>query len=703
MKEHTIVFVGNPNVGKSAWINELSDAHFKVGNWPGVTVERKEASVIWQKEQYHLIDLPGCYSLNAQGNEEEITSRFLKEHCVDLIVNVVDASNLSRNLYLTLLLRELQIPMIIIFNFMDVVEKAQMQIDTLRMARRLQIPILPVSVFHKQDKKIVKEAILAHIQDTGFYYPLLSNEDVEVYVDLYNYIDDHLPSYVELSEQKRHMFTFSLLKQETSAFAQAQSWQMDIGKLEELSHSLNIQKVNKSRYHVIEDLMKYVKYTQGKSNALTKKLDHILLHRYLGLPIFFLLFTMLLLFVFQFSAPFNAFIEFLINDIFKRYFHVMISILPQAVQDLLMDGVLAGVGGVLSFVPMLALLYLVMSLLEESGYMSRIAFLLDRMMRCFHLSGKSFVSLLLGFGCNVPAIYAARTLDNEHQKRLTAILVPFMSCGARLPVYVLFASAFFPSKAAWMMLTVYGIGILMALLLALLLSRRKEFKDDGLFVMELPAYHMPNLSVVAHKVKEEVKNYVKKAFGVVLWAMVLLWGISYFPDGDIQTSYMASASKFIAPIFEPAGFGTRWECVASLPGGIIAKETIVGYFHTVMNVQEEEVILKPDITKDLERIKDTFVSTCQQAIHDTLFPSIRLKAEDGQDVKQISTLWQDSHANVRAFSFMVYVLLSIPCIMTLQALYHEYGIKLLALSFGIMLVLPYLVSVFIYQFFSFFL
>lgn len=702
MKEYTIAFVGNPNVGKSAWINMLSDAHFKVGNWPGVTVERKEAIVNWNQDRFHLIDLPGCYSLSREGNEEKITADFLKHESVDLIVNVVDASNLSRNLYLTLLLRELQIPMILIFNFMDVVEKAGIRMDLARISRRLQLPILPVSAFHKQDKSLVMNAILAHIHDTGFYYPLLSNEDVEVYVALYNYIDDHLPSYTALSEQQHHVFTFSLLKQEEGALAQAQSWQMEESILKDICSPLNAQRINESRYHVITELMKFVR-EEGKKDAWTRKIDQILLHRYLGLPIFFVLFTILLLFVFQFSAPFNAFIEFLINDILKSYVYALIQVFPQALQKLLLDGVLAGIGGVLSFVPMLALLYLTLSLLEESGYMSRIAYLLDRMMRVFHLSGKSFVSLLLGFGCNVPAIYAARTLDHEHQKRLTAILVPFMSCGARLPVYVLFASAFFPQKAALMILSVYGIGIFMALLLALVLSRKKEFKDEGLFVMELPAYHLPNSSVVFHKVKEEVKNYVKKAFGIVLWAMVLLWGISYFPNGDIQTSYMASVSKLVAPIFEPAGFGTRWECVASLPGGVIAKETIVGYFHTVLQAQEEENIPVPDIKRDAFRIKDAFLTTCQQAVQDTLFPTIHLKAEDGQDVQALTTLWHDPYANLRAFSFMVYVLLSIPCIMTLQALYHEYGKKLLLLSLGIMLVLPYLVSIFIFQFFSFFL
>ena len=700
MKEHIIAFVGNPNVGKSAWINALSNAKLKVGNWPGVTVERTEAKIVWHEETYHLIDLPGCYSLEHNVNEETITGEFLSKEHVDLIVNVVDATRLAHHLYLTLLLRELQIPMLIIFNFMDVVKKKGISIDVEKISRRLQIPILAVSAFHKEDTAIVQTAIEQTQHTSGFYYPLLSNEDIETYVALYNYLDDRLPSYMDISEQKRHVLTYELLQGKEQAFHQIESWHLDRDMIHSLCNGCNKAHIDASRYRVIEQLMRFVKETDGKQTRMTQRLDAILLHRYIGLPVFFVLFTMLLLFTFQFSAPWNDFVEFLINDILRGYIAMLASPLPKAFQHLILDGILSGVGGVLSFVPMLSILYMILSFLEESGYMSRIAVLLDRMMRVFHLSGKSFVSLLMGFGCNVPAIYAARTLDDEHQKRLTAILVPFMSCGARLPVYVLFASAFFPHKAALMSLSIYGIGILMALSVAMILSKHNGFKEEGIFVLELPDYHMPSPHVVFRKVKEEVKNYVKKAFGIVLWAMILLWGISYFPNGEIQSSYMASFAKTIAPMFEPAGFGTRWECVASLPGGIIAKETIVGYFSTVLEGAQEQSVHEMNIQQNFIRIKDAFLSSCQRSIHDTLFPSVDLKAEDEQEVTNIRMLWQDSYANLRAFCFMVYVLLSIPCVMTLQALYREYGIRLLLLSLGMMIILPYLISVGIFQLFS---
>ena len=351
----------------------------------------------------------------------------------------------------------------------------------------------------------------------------------------------------------------------------------------------------------------------------------------------------------------------------------------------------------------MALLYFVLSLLEESGYMARIAFLLDRLMNTFHLSGKSFVSLMLGFGCNVPAIYATRTLDNEQQKRLTALLVPFMSCGARLPVYVLFASAFFPDKAALMMLSIYGIGILLALVLALIASRFPIFHDDAMLVLELPPYRLPSLRVVLHKVREEVKSYVRKACGIVLWAMVILWGLTYFPGGSVEDSYLAQGAKLVQPIFAPLGFGDRWECVAALPGGIIAKETIVGFLDTVLQPAVHEEATTVNISEDIRDILYKGGTALKESATFFLHTDVAVKPQGDAQVSHIRALWTSRDAGIRSFSFMVYVLLSIPCIMTLQAVYHEYGKKLLFLTLTVMLLVPYLVSLFIFQFFSLFL
>lgn len=697
-----VAFVGNPNVGKSAWINALSDANFKVGNWSGVTIEKKEAFVTWNGCQYHLIDLPGTYSLDDASNEEQITAAYLKEHTVDLIINVIDATNLSRNLLLTLYLRELQIPMLIIFNFMDEVKKNNIFINIEKMQRRLQIPILAYSALDKKNYSRVRIAIIEAVNKKKWYYPLWSEKDMEVYQQLFETIERGLPKAVTISQQELHKVTTGFFENSKLVEKQLQSWYIDLQVLALIRDKVSREVIEKHRYDVIHSLMQYVKEDECKRYARSRKIDQILLHRFWGLPSFFLIFSSLLLIVFQASAPWNAYINFFIHDILNKYVRALLSFAPDFLVELLCEGIIGGVGGVISFVPLMACLYFMLSLLEESGYMARIAFLLDRLMGNFNLSGKSFVAFLLGFGCNVPAIYATRTLDNPQQKKMSALLIPFMSCGARLPVYVLFASAFFPNKAGIMIISIYGIGILMALIFALLLSKNQAYKDRGVFIQELPPYRLPRLQIVLHKVKEEVNGYVKKAFKIVLWAMIVLWGGSYFPNGNVEESYIARVSKIVQPFFVPLGFGTRWETIAALPGGIIAKETIVGYFEQILgNNQDKEqsINIRSDVNKvigvGIETMKSTFTNVCS--------PKFDLKVKDDSQVRSIQGLWNDRLQSLRAFAFMVYVLLSIPCIMSLQALYHEYGFKLMCISLISMIVIPYCIAFVIFQGFSMFL
>lgn len=698
MKSYQIAFVGNPNVGKSAWINALSNADFQIGNWPGVTVEKKEAVCTWDQSNYHLIDLPGCYSLSKQSNEECITSDYLRHEPIDVIVNVVDATNLSQNFLLTLYLRELQIPMILIFNFMDAAEKLHMRFDFQKLSRRLQIPILPYSAFDKAHIKDVQTAIQAQTDKQIFYYPLYANDDVEHYVQLFNIIEQHVPHQLNIREQDLHRICTRVMYGEEEAIRQCFTWHITHTCIQECLKDITVERLEQHRYQIIDSLMQYVHSIPDGRYHISQKIDRIMLHRWFGMPIFFLLFTILLLFVFQVSTPWNDVIATIIQILSHQVEQFMIPWAPRVLIHLLVDGIIAGVGGVLTFIPLMTLLYMMLSVLEESGYMSRIAFLLDRIMHHVHLSGKSFVSFMLGFGCNVPAIYATRTLDNEKQKKITALLIPFMSCGARMPVYVLFASAFFPNKAGMMILTIYAMGIFIAILLAFLYSRLHIFQEDQIFVLELPPYHLPRFQVVWHKVVLEVRAYIKKATGIVLWAMVILWSLSYFPTGDIQHSYLASMSKTIAPIYEPLGFGNRWEAIASLPGGIVAKETILGFYEQIL----QPSTLEPMPTTFVEDMKG-LGKTIGQAIQDSVLflrPKVNLPSDSKEQVHGLASLWNDRFASLRAFSFMVYVLLSIPCIMTLQALYHEYGWKLTAISISSMVVIPYGVCLILFQLFS---
>lgn len=684
-----VVFVGNPNVGKSAWINALSDAHFKVGNWPGVTVEKKEALVEWNHQHYELVDLPGAYQLENSKSEEAITARFLREEQIDLIVNVVDATNLSRNLYLTLKLRQYQIPMIIIFNFMDEVKRYEISLDIEQLEAKLQVPIYPYSAFDKAGIDKVKQAITDKANQKVYYAPCITAEAIEPYLHLLRSLRKCVPLYMELKENELALLAYDLLYHKPQAFQQLKAWDITM----EQSSYQGDEDVDCYRY--IEELMVYVEDNE-KRLAKTRRLDRILLHPVYGMILLALILSLLLLFVFQGSAPFNDFIDFCVNDMLMRYANAFLFFLPDAAKSFVLHGIIAGVGGVLVFIPLMSFLTFALSLLEESGYMARIAYLLDHAMQHFHLSGKSFVSLLLGFGCNVPAIYAARTLDHEKQKKLTALLVPFMSCGARLPVYMLFAAAFFPQKAAVMILSIYGIGIFTALAVALVCSRFTSFRDDELLLLELPPYRMPSLKVIVNKVKQEVKHYIHKAFGIVLWAMVILWALSYFPNGNTETSLIAQFAKTAAPIYEPLGFGNRWECVAALPGSIAAKETVVGFMDQTLLKETRDEIAPIDPLNDMTELVHSFQDACISFAKGLVLQSDSHEQKDTL-VAAIQGLWSDEKANARAYSYMVYLLLSIPCIMSLQALWREYGWKLALLSVLLMLIIPYAASFSVYQ------
>lgn len=696
MKEYQIAFVGNPNVGKSAWINALSDANFKVGNWPGVTVEKKEALVTWNQKNYHLIDLPGTYALEDGETEEAITARYLMHESVDLIVNVVDATNLSRNLYLTLRLRQLNIPMIVIFNFMDEVKRYHIQLELSQLEAILQLPIFPYSAFDARGNKAVKQGIETYVKQKTSYSPLMPKQRMSKYREIKSYLQRHIPYYVQLDVASLEALAYDILYQKREALRQLSSWDV-----EAITTEFRDQEDCDLFQVIEEELMCYVEDSQERYTT-TRRIDRILLHPVIGIGCMVLLLALLMMFVFQGSAPFNDFIDFIIHDMVMKYANALLFFLPDGAKDLILHGVLAGVGGVLVFVPLMAFLYGMLSMLEESGYMSRIAYLLDHSMQHFHLNGKSFVSLLLGFGCNVPAIYAARTLDNEKQKKLTALLVPFMSCGARLPVYMLFAAAFFKGKAAIMVLSIYGIGILIALIVALICSRTEQFRDDALLVMEMPPYRIPAFQVIRKKVVQEVKSYIRKATSVVLWAMVILWSVTYFPSGDIKTSYMFQFARTLAPIYEPLGFGTRWESVAALAGSIIAKETVVGFFDQVLLQEEETSMESIQPLEDAKTIAYEFGSACKSFVF-ALVPHVPIESQKDSLVSAVQKLWTDDLANLRAYCYMVYILLSIPCVMSLQALYREYGVKLMLQSIGLMIVIPYVISFGIFQVFSLFL
>lgn len=670
MKHYTIALAGNPNVGKSAWINLLAHADFKVGNWPGVTVEKKEARIYRHGCCYHLIDLPGTYSLQETRDEGRITACFLQENQVDLILNICDPQRLKRSLRLSMQLRELQLPMVIVCGFYDRAHRAGIRIDCDQLSSALGLPVCFLSAHQRAHREVLWQLIEDHCGQTCTYAPIYGRVLERTLQDLLVQIAPRLPEERSLNAAVYAFFrkepvagTGERLKRWQEAYPMEAMWM---------------------RYDALLDVLLERTVHRERGRPVYTLLDRILLHPLLAYPLCILFFCWFLQMVFRGSTPWSDYIQMVASDYLIPYLRYGMRSLPPAIVDFLTQGVVSGLAGVISFVPLMGTLYFWIAFLEESGYYARIAFLTDRIMSYFHLSGKAFLAMLLGCGCNVPGIIASRSLETQKQRMLTAVLVPFMSCSARLPVYLLFCASFFKGKEAMVIASLYGIGLFIAFLAAFLLSRLQLFREDAIQVYELPPYRLPSFKVLGKCAASECAAYLKKACSVVLMVMMVLWCFSYFPNGERSQSYLASAAREAAVIFEPLGFGDSWECVASLPGGIIAKESIIGFLHQ----QPSAAARRPQLQQDLPVL-------IEEALHSAK-AAFLLEEVDVRE-PQTLTLWQGRSAPLKAYSFLVFVLLSIPCVMTLTAIASLYGRKLAVLCVVLMSVIPYVTAWLIYQ------
>ncbi|WP_300262112.1 ferrous iron transport protein B [Clostridium sp.] len=562
----TIALLGNPNVGKTTLFNALTGSNQHVGNWPGVTVDKKEGFFNSNK----IVDLPGIYALDTFSNEEKVSKKFLESGKVDLILNIVDASNLDRNLYLTMQLKEFKKPIVLLLNMNDIAEKKGIKIDPKKLEKAFNLKVIPITASKKEGLNDVKE--------------FLNKGDFEKYLD-------------------KNSYSFN-----------------------DEAHT----------YRFIEDkLSDCFNRSDNSSTTLTDKLDKIFLNPWLAYP----LFIALMFFVFQFTfswvgQPISDALDGFLGDTFMPYLSNLLSDTAPWFQSLLVDGVVAGVGGIIVLLPIILALFLCIAILEDSGYMARVAFLMDKFMRKIGLSGKAFLPMITGFGCTVPAIMSARTLESEKDRKLTALLAPFMSCNARLPVYVIFAGLFFPDNASIVVASLYILGILVAFILGLVFKNTLFKKDEEPFIIELPEYKVPEVSSVLAQLWDKSKNFLKKA-GTIIFAMsVVIWFLQSFNFTgmveDITHSFLYNIGSFIAPIFAPLGFGD-WQASVSLLTGLMAKETIISTM---------EVIYKGDLTNMLPQFFTALSS----------------------------------------YSFMVFVLLYTPCISVVGVMKKEYGSKFTVLS-----------------------
>ncbi len=585
--DYLLALAGNQNSGKTTLFNCLTGSNQHVGNFPGVTVEKKEGCILRHSDMT-LVDLPGIYSLSPYTSEEVVTRDFVLKENPRLIINIVDATNIERNLYLTLQLMELSIPMVIALNMMDEVRASGNSIDVGELSRQLGLPVIPISAGKNEGIADLLDAVEKAVKAPAPPRKLdfCSGAVHRAIHAIAHVIEDHAReegyptrfAATKLVEGDEPMMA-ALCRDEGDR-------QIILHIVEEMEEETGTDReaaLADMRYTYIEQLCRdcVTRRQETREQIRSEQIDRLLTHRILGIPIF--LGIMLLIFVLTFSVI-GAPLQTLLENGIQLLTDGLESLLERAevsfwLRSLLIDGVCAGVGSVLSFLPLIVLLFFFLSLLEDSGYMARVAFVMDKLLRKIGLSGRSFVPMLIGFGCSVPAIMATRTLSSDRARKMTIVLTPFMSCSAKLPIYGMITLAFFPRHGGLVMMALYVTGILVAVLSGLLF-KSTIFKGDSVpFVMELPAYRMPSPRSVLLHMWEKAKDFLHKAFTIIFVASLIIWFLQSFdwrfnlvPDN--ASSILASLGSWIAPLFAPLGFND-WRASTALITGLTAKESVV--------------------------------------------------------------------------------------------------------------------------------
>ena len=664
MEELIVGLAGNPNVGKTTVFNQLTGMRQHVGNWPGKTVERAEGSFKHGSYDYDIVDLPGNYALSAHSMEEIVSRDFIVDDDSDVIINVVDAANLERNLYLTVQMMELGANLVMALNMNDFAKKKDYIIDIKLMSELLGFPVVEVNAKTKDgfDKllSIVEKQSKKHI-------------DTSKKLSYGNDIKGHLMDLQELIEQDNNLMdvpsvwtAIKLLEKDSIVIEKVQGSSKSsqiFAEVDKVSkHLYDVynespeEVIANARYAFIDGLIaESVKKPAVEKETTTDKIDKIVTNRILAPFIFIIIMWAMFQLTFTIGAPFQ--------DMVGGFFDALKEIVGGYISNELLssficDGIIGGVGGVLEFLPIIILMFLFLSILEDSGYLARAAFTLDIIMhKVVGLHGKAFIPMILGFGCGVPAIMATRTMENEGDRMLAMMLVPFMSCTARLPIYGIFIAAFFAENQGNMLLVIYLLGIVVALIVAAILKRTLFKGLSTPFVMELPTYKIPSIKGVLLHTWEKVKGFLRKAGTIILACSIALWILqNIYPWGgtDPQMSLLGIIGSVISPIFAPLGFGT-WQAAVAIIAGLAAKEVVVATFGTLAGMEED----------DEEGITNL--------IHDTFNP-------------------------LSAFSFMAFTLLYTPCFAAIGAIKQETNSYKWPLTMcAITLVTAYIVSFLIFQ------
>ena len=587
---------GNQNCGKTTLFNSLTGANQHVGNFPGVTVDQKVGSL--RGTSHQVVDLPGIYSIRPYTQEEVVAQQFLLEQKPDAIINIVDATNIERNLYLTLQLLTLQVPMVIALNMMDELRGNGGSIDVRKMSEALGAPVVPISAAKNEGIAELVETLLKTAQNKEKPKILDFCPDGPVHRCIHavsHIIEDH----AQKLDISRRFCASKLIEGEADFFDKLELSQNERELIEhsviEMEHDSGLDRnaaLADMRYNFIEKVCKscVVKAHESREYLRSVAIDKVLTNRFFALPIFGVIMALIFYLTFYVIGEYLSNLLALGIDTLTVWVDDFLTAygMNPVVHSLVIDGVFAGVGSVLSFLPLVVVLFFFLSILEDSGYMARIAFLMDKLLRRIGLSGRSFVPMLLGFGCSVPAIMATRTLSSQRDRKMTIMLTPYMSCSAKIPVYTVFAAAFFPGYELPVMLVLYFGGMLIGVLVALIMKHTMFRGNPVPFVMELPNYRLPSLRSVVLLMWEKAKDFLERAFTVIFLVTVIIWFLQNFDMrlnvvSDSADSILAGIGRVIAPIFAPLGFGD-WRMVTALVSGFSAKEAVVGTFGVVLGV-----------------------------------------------------------------------------------------------------------------------
>ncbi|WP_413736719.1 Fe(2+) transporter permease subunit FeoB [Sodalis sp. RH21] len=684
MKKLTIGLIGNPNAGKTTLFNQLTGTHQRVGNWAGVTVERKEGFFSTTGHQIQVVDLPGTYSLTTISQQasldEQIACRFILDREADLLINVVDASNLERNLYLTMQLLELGVPCIVALNMLDIARRQHVKIDLAALSLQLGCPVVPLVSTRAQGIDALKRAIeqgAAAAVPLPIDYPAAITGAIG---QLMPFIPPALP------DPQRRWLALQMLEGDIYGrprFARA------FEHLEQIKTVCNEDLaliIADARYRKITAVCEAV--SNGHltlANAMTGRLDALVLNRWLGVPIFFFVMYLMFLLAINVGGALQPMFEIgsaaLFIDGTQWIGHVLNF--PRWLTVFLAQGIGGGINTVLPLIPQIGMMYLFLSFLEDSGYMARAAFVMDRMMQALGLPGKSFVPLIVGFGCNVPSVMGARTLDAPRERLITIMMAPFMSCGARLAIFAVFAAAFFGQQGASVVFSLYLLGIIVAVLTGLMLKYTIMRGDAMPFIMELPVYHVPHVKTLLLQTWQRLKGFVLRAGKVIITASIVIGALNSFSlrgvaVEDINDSALASVSQVLTPLLAPMGVhGDNWQATVGLVTGAMAKEVVVGTLNTLYTAEHiTQAPFDPDrfdlaaqltgaAAETWQNLKDIFSLS-------VLANPIEASKGDGEmNGRSMGVMSSKFGTAIAAYSYLIFVLLYVPCVSVMGAIARE--------------------------------